>query len=48
MRHILRIVVSQGIKHEIRRLVSLAGVEAVKLRRVRIGGFIIPKDLKSG
>ncbi|GLC68305.1 hypothetical protein PLESTF_000675000 [Pleodorina starrii] len=44
----LRIVVQEGKKHEVRELVKAAGLELVSLKRVRIGGFRLPRDLGLG
>ncbi|KAH9325587.1 hypothetical protein KI387_005765, partial [Taxus chinensis] len=41
----LRIVVSEGRKHEVRRLIENTGLELCSLKRVRIGGFKLPQDL---
>ncbi|GLI63482.1 hypothetical protein VaNZ11_006459 [Volvox africanus] len=44
----LRVVVGEGKKHEVRELVKAAGLELVSLKRVRIGGFRLPRDLGVG
>ncbi|KAG2427628.1 hypothetical protein HXX76_012279 [Chlamydomonas incerta] len=44
----LRIVVAEGKKHEVRELVKAAGLNLLSLRRVRIGGFRLPRDLGLG
>lgn len=44
----VRIVVEEGKKHEVRVLVATAGLELLSLKRVRIGGFRLPKDLGFG
>eukprot|EP00198_Chlamydomonas_reinhardtii_P011880 XP_001701217.1 predicted protein [Chlamydomonas reinhardtii] len=44
----LRIVVAEGKKHEVRELVKAAGMNLLSLRRVRIGGFRLPRDLGLG
>ncbi|EFJ46367.1 hypothetical protein VOLCADRAFT_93239 [Volvox carteri f. nagariensis] len=44
----LRIVVQEGKKHEVRELVKAAGLELTSLKRVRIGGFRLPRDLGIG
>ncbi|GIL66228.1 hypothetical protein Vafri_19759 [Volvox africanus] len=44
----LRVVVAEGKKHEVRELVKAAGLELVSLKRVRIGGFRLPRDLGVG
>ncbi|XP_031381552.1 putative ribosomal large subunit pseudouridine synthase SVR1, chloroplastic isoform X2 [Punica granatum] len=44
----LRIVVHEGRNHEVRELVKNAGLEIYSLKRVRIGGFRLPTDLRLG
>ncbi|KAL3132009.1 hypothetical protein ABBQ32_008629 [Trebouxia sp. C0010 RCD-2024] len=47
-RNKLRIVVAEGKNREVRQLVSHVGLEVVYLKRVRVGGYCIPKDLGIG
>ncbi|GFH17659.1 S4 RNA-binding domain-containing protein, partial [Haematococcus lacustris] len=44
----LRIVVSEGKTHEVRLLVAAAGLEVLALKRVRIGGYRMPRSLRLG
>lgn len=44
----MRVVVSEGKKHEVRILVAAAGLEVLSLKRVRIGGLRIPPSLGIG
>lgn len=44
----LRIVVSDGRNHEVRHLVENAGLEVHALKRVRIGGYRLPRTLGLG
>lgn len=44
----LKVVVSEGKNREVRRLVGLANVEVKSLKRVRIGGYRLPRDLELG
>lgn len=44
----VRIVVSEGRKHEVRHLIENAGLKLYSLKRVRIGGFKLPQDLGIG
>ncbi|KAG9441890.1 hypothetical protein H6P81_017744 [Aristolochia fimbriata] len=44
----LRIVVHEGRNHEVRELVKNAGLQLHSLKRVRIGGFRLPSDLRLG
>eukprot|EP00884_Botryococcus_braunii_P000019 jgi/Botrbrau1/10017/Bobra.0012s0104.1 len=44
----IRIVVNEGRNREVRNLVANAGLDVVYLKRVRIGGFLLPKDLSLG
>ncbi|GFR51956.1 hypothetical protein Agub_g14478 [Astrephomene gubernaculifera] len=44
----VRVVVQEGKKHEVRELVSAAGLQLLSLRRVRIGGYRLPQDLGVG
>jgi len=44
----LRIVVGEGKKHEVRILVASVGLEVLSLKRVRVGGYRIPRSLNFG
>jgi pseudouridine synthase len=45
---VVRVVVSEGKKHEVRILVAAAGLQLVSLHRTRIGGYMMPADLAPG
>ena len=47
-RHVVRVVVADGRKHEVRVLVAAAGMTLRKLHRTRVGGLRLPRDLRSG
>jgi len=44
----MRIVVNEGKYHEVRILVESAGINLKNLKRVRVGGFRMPRTLKVG
>ncbi|BDA41490.1 Putative ribosomal large subunit pseudouridine synthase [Coccomyxa sp. Obi] len=44
----LRIVVAEGRNREVRTLVAHAGLDVVALKRVRIGGYRLPRELGLG
>lgn len=44
----VRMVIAEGRNREVRRLVEAAGMEVRQLRRVRVGGFRLPRELKFG
>lgn len=44
----IRIVVNEGKYHEVRILVESAGINLKNLKRVRVGGFRMPRTLKVG
>ncbi|KAK9846553.1 hypothetical protein WJX81_006483 [Elliptochloris bilobata] len=44
----LRVVVAEGRKHEVRELVAAAGLDVASLKRVRVGGYRLPRDLGVG
>lgn len=46
--HVVRIVVSEGKKHEVRILVASAGMELTALHRTRVGGYTLPPDIPPG
>jgi len=45
---VVRVVVSEGKKHEVRLLVAAAGLELLTLHRTRVGGYTLPTDLRPG
>lgn len=47
-RCVLQLDVSEGKKHEVRLLVAAAGLELLQLKRVRVGGFVMPHKLQTG
>jgi len=47
-RNRVRVVVSEGRNHEVRKLVAAAGADVVALKRVRVGGYRLPGDLGIG
>lgn len=47
-RNRIKVVVAEGRNREVRRLIENAGLDVVSLRRVRIGGFRLPRYLKFG
>lgn len=44
----LRVILAEGRNREVRRLVEAAGLQVLQLRRVRIGGYRLPRTLKFG
>ncbi|HSI86171.1 MAG TPA: pseudouridine synthase, partial [Candidatus Methylacidiphilales bacterium] len=44
----LKIVLTQGIKRQIRRMLYIFGCEVVRLRRIQLGDFRMPNALKHG
>lgn len=44
----IRIVLAEGKNREVRRLVEAAGMEVKQLRRVRMGGYRLPRNLSFG
>lgn len=44
----LRVVVSEGRKGEVAALVGAAGLDVHALKRVRVGGYRLPRDLNIG
>lgn len=44
----VRVVVAEGRKHEVRELVGNAGLQVKALRRLRVGGFKLPRELAFG
>ena len=47
-RNRVRIIVAEGRNREVRNVCEAAGLEVKVLRRIRIGGFRIPRDLGFG
>jgi len=47
-RNRVRVVVSEGRNHEVRKLVAAAGADVAALKRVRVGGYRLPGDLGIG
>jgi 16S rRNA U516 pseudouridylate synthase RsuA-like enzyme len=47
-RNRIRIIVSEGRNREVRNIVEAAGMEVKVLRRIRVGGYRIPRDLGFG
>ena len=44
----IRVIVSEGRNREVRNIVEAAGLEVKVLRRIRVGGYRIPRDLAFG
>ena len=44
----VRIIISEGRNREVRKIVEAAGLQVRQLRRVRIGGYRLPKSLPFG
>jgi pseudouridine synthase len=44
----IRIILAEGKNREVRRLVEAAGMEVKQLRRVRMGGYRLPRNLSFG
>jgi 23S rRNA pseudouridine2605 synthase len=42
------ITLQEGKYRQVRRMFSVVGLEILKLKRVRMGGYKLPKDLKPG
>ena len=47
-RNRVRIIVAEGRNREVRNIVEAAGMEVKVLRRIRVGGYRIPRDLAFG
>lgn len=47
-RNRIRIIVAEGRNREVRNIVEAAGMEVKVLRRIRVGGYRIPRDLGFG
>lgn len=46
--HLLRLTVTEGKYHQVKRMVAAASNRVVALHRVAIGGFTLPTNLKPG
>ena len=46
--HLLRLTVTEGKYHQVKRMVAAASNRVVALHRVAIGGFELPENLKPG
>ena len=46
--HLLRLTVTEGKYHQVKRMVAAAGNRVEALHRVSIGTFVLPASLKSG
>lgn len=44
----VRVVINEGRNREVRVLVASAGLEVKAIKRVRVGGFRLPRDLAQG
>ena len=44
----IKMIVAEGRNREVRRLVEAAGMEVLQLRRVRVGGYRLPRALQFG
>jgi len=44
----IRVIVNEGRNREVRTLVAFAGLEVRNLKRIRVGGYRLPPDLKVG
>ncbi|GMH32340.1 hypothetical protein BSKO_00174 [Bryopsis sp. KO-2023] len=44
----LRVVIAEGRKREVRELVASVGLKVKSLKRVRVGGYRMPRNLKVG
>ena len=47
-RNRVRIIVAEGRNREVRNIVEAAGMEVKVLRRIRVGGYRLPRDLAFG
>lgn len=47
-RNRIRVIVSEGRNREVRNIVEQAGLDVKVLRRIRVGGYRIPRDLAFG
>ena len=44
----IRIILAEGKNREVRRMVEAAGLEVRQLRRIRVGGYRLPRGLQFG
>ena len=44
----IRVILSEGRYHQVKRMVEACGAQVVYLKRVRMGGLWLPQDLESG
>ncbi|ACB09037.1 MAG TPA: rRNA pseudouridine synthase [Thermotoga sp.] len=44
----LKIVITEGKYHQIKRMTAAVGLKTVHLKRTRIGGLVLPDDMKPG
>ncbi len=44
---IIRLILHEGKFHQVKRMVKAVGKEVLYLKRIRMGKFWLPKDLKS-
>lgn len=44
----LAAVFAASLLHQVRLLVAAAGLEVLALKRVRVGGFVMPRNIKRG
>ena len=42
------VVISEGRFHQVKKMFLTQGIEVIKLRRVQIGGYVLPDDLPEG
>jgi 16S rRNA pseudouridine516 synthase len=46
--HLLRLTVTEGKYHQVKRMVAAVSNRVVALHRVSVGGFVLPENLKPG
>ncbi|MCD6551933.1 pseudouridine synthase [Thermotoga sp.] len=44
----LKIVITEGKYHQVKRMIAVVGLKTVRLKRVRIGGLELPREMKPG
>ncbi|PLV59018.1 pseudouridine synthase [Thermotoga sp. KOL6] len=44
----LRMVITEGKYHQVKRMTAAVGLRTIRLKRVRIGNLILPEDMKPG
>ena len=47
-RHIAEVVISEGKFHQVKKMFITQGLEVLKLKRLQIGGFVLPPELSEG